>query len=108
VKRNFTKAQKEDPDPGVEINVTSAGTLRVADVGDESFGIRLTVDVTQAGRTTPVYLDYVFVRVGDAVSVLSLINAREPFDQTEQRSQSPTTADLADVIANRMESARAS
>jgi NADPH-dependent 2,4-dienoyl-CoA reductase/sulfur reductase-like enzyme len=86
VRRNFTKAQKEDPDPGVEIDVTSAGTLPVADVGDESFGIRLTVDVTQAGRTTPVYLDYVFVRVGDAVSVLALINAGEPFDDTEQVS----------------------
>jgi len=55
-----------------------------------------------------VYLDYVFVRVGDAVSVLSLINAREPFDQTEQRSQSPTAADLAGVLADRMESVRAS
>jgi len=108
VRRNFTKAAQKDPDPGFEVRATGAGTLPVAKVGDESFGIRLTADVTQAGRTTPVYLDFVFVRVGDAVSVLSLINAREPFDQTERVSQSPTTADLAGVIADRMASAQGS
>jgi hypothetical protein len=35
-----------------------------------------------------------------------LFDVREPFDQTEQVSGSPSTADLAGVIADRMESAR--
>jgi hypothetical protein len=104
--RAFTEAQRKDPDPDVEVHVTGADPLPVAKAGDESSGVRLTVDVTHAGHTTPVYLDLVFVRVGDSMSVLYLINPREPFDQTEQVSGSPSTADLAGVIADRMESAR--
>jgi hypothetical protein len=106
LRRDFIAAQRKDPDPDLEVNVTSVDTLPVATAGDESFGLRMMVDVTRAGHTTPVYLDVVFVRVGDATSMLTLVSARQSFDQTEQVSGSPSTADLAGVIADRMESAR--
>jgi hypothetical protein len=108
LKRRFVEAQTKHPDPSFVIDVTAVGRLPVAKVGDESSGLRLTAVVTEGARKTPVYVDFVFVRVGDSGSLLVLINAQEPFDDTEQISASPTTADLAGVIADRMESARAS
>ena len=87
-------------------DVTNAGNLPVAKVGDDSTGMRLTINVAGPATTIPAYLDFVFVRVGDAVSGLVLFDVREPFDRTEQVSGSPSTTDLAGVIADRMASAR--
>jgi hypothetical protein len=108
LRRRFIDAQKEHPDPSFVIDVTGVRRLPVAKVGDEASGLRLTAVVTEGARKTPIYLDFVCVRVGDSGSVLMLVNAQEPFDDTEDISGSPTTADLAGVIADRMESARAS
>ena len=106
VVRNFKVDQNQNADPGITWDVTKAGNLPVAEVGDESTGIRLTISVSGPALTLPAYLDFVFVRVGDAISGFVLFDVREPFDQTEQMSGSPSTADLAGVIADRMESAR--
>ncbi|MDX6495780.1 MAG: hypothetical protein QOE17_1766 [Gaiellales bacterium] len=108
VRRAFNDEQKRDADAGIRFDVTGAGNLPVANVGDESTGIRLTIDVTGPAQTIPAYLDYIFVRVGDATSGMILFDVRQPFDETETMSGSPTTADLAAVLADRMESARRS
>jgi hypothetical protein len=71
-------------------------------------GIRLTVNVKQDGRTTPVYVDFEFIRVGDAVAALVLVSGIVPFDDAERISGSPTSADLAALIAQRMDGLRAS
>jgi hypothetical protein len=108
IEHSFTAAQSKHPTPGTEYTITGVAKLPTARAGDESSGIRLTVNVKQEGRTTPVYVDFEFIRVGDAVAALVLVSGRVPFDDAERISGSPTSADLAALIAQRMDGLRAS
>jgi hypothetical protein len=72
--------------------------------GDQAFTARLRFTVTANGEADVLVDDVTFVRVRDAVSVIQLFDFGEPFDQTSAVFDGPTSDDLVQAVAGRMQS----
>ena len=70
-------------DEGYEITDISLNELSFDDFGDETSAFRVTATVEAEGMEIDVIVDYVFVRVGRAVTTITAQATFSPFDSAE-------------------------
>ena len=67
-------------------------------LGDDALAIRESVPISVASQTISIYVDFVYIRDGNAVAELSYQRAMEPFDSSTEQSIARTAFDKLHTV----------